>query len=167
MKAVVFPGQGSQRKGMGEGLFDEFPALEKIADTVLGYSIRQLCLEDPRRELNQTQFTQPALFFVDALAYLKMIKDGHKKPDRLAGHSLGEFVALFAAGVFDFETGLKLVKKRGELMSQAKNGGMAAVMGCKSEDVVNLLKRNNPHTDTTILIMSCCQILVFITIHFY
>jgi len=143
MKVVVFPGQGSQKKGMGADLFDEFPEYEQTADAVLGYSIRSLCLEDPNRELNKTQFTQPALFVVNALSYLKIIKDGNKKPDRLMGHSLGEFNALFAAGVFDFETGLKLVKIRGELMSKAKDGGMAAVMGCDVEKVISLLKENN------------------------
>jgi len=146
MKVFAFPGQGSQVKGMGEGLFDAFPEYEQIADTVLGYSIRTLCIEDPNRELNKTQFTQPALFVVNALTYLKRIKDGDAKPDYFIGHSLGEFDALFAAGVFDFETGLKLVKKRGALMSLAKNGGMAAVMGCDADQVMEILKANNLHT---------------------
>src|SRR4051812_36667715 len=127
-KAYVFPGQGSQRKGMGENLFDEFPELTKKADKILGYSIKELCLNDSDSKLNQTQYTQPALYVVNALSYQKKIKDEGKQPDYLAGHSLGEYNALQAAGIFSFEDGLKLVKKRGELMSQAKNGGMAAIL---------------------------------------
>jgi trans-AT polyketide synthase/acyltransferase/oxidoreductase domain-containing protein len=142
MNAFVFPGQGSQKKGMGAELFDLFPDYEAVADTVLGYSIRELCLDDPRRELNKTQFTQPALFVVNALSYLKKIKESNTKPNFILGHSLGEFNALFSAGVFDFETGLKLVKKRGQLMSQAKDGSMAAVIGYDAEKVVSLLKNN-------------------------
>ena len=110
-KTYVFPGQGSQRKGMGGELFDEFPALTKKADKILGYSIKELCLEDPHKQLNQTQYTQPALYVVNALAYKKKIKDGEKEPDFLAGHSLGEYNALQAAGMMGFESGLKLVKK--------------------------------------------------------
>src|SRR5205823_13876450 len=125
MLAYIFPGQGSQTRGMGGNLFDDFPELTAQADAILGYSIKKLCLEDPNQELNQTQFTQPALFVVNALTFLKK----NQKPDYVAGHSLGEYNALFAAEVFDFATGLNLVKKRGELMSEAKNGGMAAVIG--------------------------------------
>ncbi len=143
MIAYVFPGQGSQQKGMGCDLFDKYKELTEVADRVLGYSIKQLCLEDPNHELQQTQFTQPALFVVNALSYLKESKEGTIKPDYVAGHSLGEYSALFAAGVFDFETGLKLVKKRGELMSQAENGGMAAIVGFTDEKVSEILKRYN------------------------
>lgn len=138
MKAYVFPGQGSQRKGMGEGLFDEFPDLIRQADEVLGYSIRELCLTDPEQKLNQTQFTQPALYTVNALSYLKRANAG-AKPDFLAGHSLGEYNALHAAGVFSFEEGLKLVKRRGELMSQALPGAMAAVINCPEERLIAVL----------------------------
>lgn len=142
-KTYIFPGQGSQRKGMGGELFDEFPALTKKADKILGYSIKELCLEDPRRELNQTQFTQPALYVVNALSYQKKLKEGEKEPDFVAGHSLGEYNALQAAGVFSFESGLKLVKKRGELMSQAKNGGMAAILKSSEEEILEILKKGN------------------------
>ena len=139
-KTYVFPGQGSQRKGMGGDLFDEFPELTKKADKILGYSIKELCLNDPDKQLNETQFTQPALYVVNALSYQKKLKDGKKKPDFLAGHSLGEYNALEAAGVFSFENGLKLVKKRGELMSQAKNGGMAAVLNSSEAQIREILK---------------------------
>jgi len=142
MITFVFPGQGSQHKGMGGLLFDEFAEITAQADTVLGYSIKELCLEDPRRRLGQTQFTQPALYTVNALSYLKKIKDTGKTPDYVAGHSLGEYSALFAAGVFDFETGLKLVKKRGKLMSRATDGGMAALLGLNEEKVEDVLIQN-------------------------
>ena len=69
MKAYVFPGQGSQSKGMGAELFDEFKLLTDKADSILGYSIAELCLEDPKEELGQTQFTQPAIYVVNALSY--------------------------------------------------------------------------------------------------
>lgn len=128
MKTYMFPGQGSQARGMGGGLFDEFPELTAKADRILGYSIKTLCLEDPDRSLGKTQFTQPALYVVNALSYYKRVRDTGETPDFLAGHSLGEYNALLAAECFDFETGLKLVKKRGELMSQATDGAMAAIV---------------------------------------
>lgn len=142
MTVYVFPGQGSQVQGMGEGLFAEFPHLTKQADDILGYSIETLCLENPKGKLGQTQYTQPALFTVNAFHYLKRIKETDEKPDYVAGHSLGEYNALFAAGVFDFETGLKLVKKRGELMSQCSGGGMAAVVGLNEQQIEEILGSN-------------------------
>lgn len=140
MKTYMFPGQGSQARGMGGDLFDAFPELTAKADAVLGYSIKELCLEDPRRELGQTQFTQPALYVVNALSYYKRIQDTGETPDYLAGHSLGEFNALLAAECFDFETGLKLVKKRGELMSEMAEGAMAAIVNATREQIEALLK---------------------------
>lgn len=139
-RTYVFPGQGAQKVGMGEQLFDEFADLTRKADKILGYSIKELCLKDPNNELNQTQFTQPALYVVNALSYQKKIKEDKTKPSYLAGHSLGEYNALQAAGIISFEDGLKLVKKRGELMSQAKNGGMAAVLNSSEEDIKAILK---------------------------
>jgi len=136
----VFPGQGSQKKGMGEGLFEAFPELTKIADDILGYSIQALCLEDAGDQLNQTQFTQPALYVVNALTHLQRLKETDLKPDFVAGHSLGEYNALFAAEVFDFETGLRLVQKRGELMAGATGGGMAAVLGMAIDKVREVLE---------------------------
>ncbi len=143
MLAYVFPGQGSQQKGMCSSLFDEFSDLISKADEILGYSIKELCMEDPENKLNQTQYTQPALYIVNALSYLKKIKDTGLKPDFVAGHSLGEYNALFAAGAFDFLTGLTIVKKRAELMSQATGGGMAAVVGLDYEKIKEVLENNN------------------------
>ncbi len=145
MTTYVFPGQGSQAKGMGGDLFSEFPDLVQKANDILGYSITSLCLEGPAN-LNITSFTQPALFVVSALTYLKKAKETGNKPNYVAGHSLGEYSALFAAGVFDFETGLKLVQKRGALMAEASGGKMAAVVGLKSDDVQAVLQKNNLST---------------------
>lgn len=136
----VFPGQGSQKMGMGADLFKLFPDEVAAADAKLGYSIENLCMQDPGGQLNLTQFTQPALYVVNALTYLRKIKEGGKRPDFVAGHSLGEYNALLAAGVFDFITGLTLVQKRGEIMSRVSGGGMAAVIGLGVEQVREVLK---------------------------
>lgn len=143
MKAYVFPGQGSQKKGMGGDLFDLYKDLVLKADNILGYSIKELCLDDPDNQLGQTQFTQPALFVVNALTYLKKKEETPELPDYVAGHSLGEYSALFASEVLDFETGLKIVKYRGQLMSEAKGGGMAAVIGLDADQIEKILKDNS------------------------
>jgi malonyl CoA-acyl carrier protein transacylase len=126
---------------MGKDLFDkipEFVSAEAEIDALLGYSVRTLCLEDPDNRLGQTQYTQPCLYVVNALHYYKAAADG-ARPDFLAGHSLGEYNALMAAGAFDFLTGLRLVRKRGELMAMAKNGAMAAVIGLSAERIMRLI----------------------------
>lgn len=142
LKAIVFPGQGSQRKGMGADLFDEFLEYVEKADRILGYSIKDLCLNDSEGLLNNTAYTQPALYVVCTLSYLKRIREGETLPDYVAGHSIGEYSALFASGIIDFETGLRLVKKRGELMARANGGKMAAVIGLKEDKVREVLKSN-------------------------
>jgi malonyl CoA-acyl carrier protein transacylase len=144
MIAFVFPGQGSQKRGMGGGLFDEvrqYAEVEMEVDEILGYSLRKLCLEDPDNRLKETEFTQPCLYVVNALHYYKAVNQG-ARPDYLAGHSLGEYNALLAAGVFDFLTGLRLAQRRGEMMSRAKNGGMAAVIGLGAGVVAEVIEEN-------------------------
>jgi malonyl CoA-acyl carrier protein transacylase len=124
---------------MGAELFDRYADWTADADRVLGYSIRALCLEDSRGELGQTAFTQPALFVVNAMSYRARIDAGRPAPDFLAGHSLGEYNALLAAGVFDFATGLRLVRARGALMGRVTGGGMAAIIGLEPDRIVRLL----------------------------
>ncbi|WP_432160379.1 ACP S-malonyltransferase [Streptomyces sp. NRRL F-5630] len=141
MKAWLFAGQGSQRAGMGEALFDRFPEYEAVADRVLGESVRALCLEDPDGRLHRTRWTQPALYVVNALACAQATAEG-RAPDVLAGHSLGEYNALLAAGCFGFETGLRIVRRRGELMGEADGGAMLAVVGLAPEAVRALLDRS-------------------------
>ncbi|MBL4976546.1 ACP S-malonyltransferase [Bacillus halotolerans] len=146
MITYVFPGQGSQQKGMGQGLFEQYQYLTDQADQILGYSIKKLCTELGYFDVNHTQYTQPALYVVNALSYLKKLEETGEKPDFAAGHSLGEYNALFAAGAFDFGTGLKLVKKRGELMGRITGGGMAAVIGLDKEQVASVLEEHHLHT---------------------
>jgi rhizoxin biosynthesis acyltransferase len=146
VRAYMFPGQGSQHLGMGAELFDEFKELTELADDILGYSIRRLCTEDPDKQLAQTQYTQPALYIINAFSYFKKLQEDNSRPAFFLGHSLGEYNALLAAGAFDFEMGLRLVKKRGELMGQASSGAMAAIIGCDADLIVQIIRDNNLHT---------------------
>ncbi|MCL2719101.1 MAG: ACP S-malonyltransferase [Lachnospiraceae bacterium] len=142
MKAIIFAGQGSQRKGMGKDLFDQFPELVEKADEILGYSIKELCLENSDNRLESTEYAQPAIYVVNTLAYYKLKQNGICA-DYYAGHSLGEYNALLVAGVFSFEDGLKLVKKRGQLMGREKAGGMAAVIGLHKEEILKIMDKYN------------------------
>jgi malonyl CoA-acyl carrier protein transacylase len=126
---------------MGEQLFPLFPDLVAQANKALGYSITELCLEDPHGCLGRTDYTQPALYVVEALGYLEYVQN-NGKPTYLAGHSVGEYAALFAAGAYDFVTGLKLVQKRGELMNKVAGGGMLAVIGLGEGRIRELLDDN-------------------------
>lgn len=146
MTTLLFPGQGSQAKGMGADLFGSYPAQVAIADRVMGRSIVALCRDDPSGDLRKTQFTQPALYVVGALAFLNWRAQASRDPDWLAGHSLGELTALFAGGAFDFETGLSLVVRRGALMAALGEGGMSAVIGL-DEAVVERVLREFPTLD--------------------
>jgi trans-AT polyketide synthase/acyltransferase/oxidoreductase domain-containing protein len=139
----VFPGQGSQAPGMGAGLFDRFEDWTAEADAILGYSIRTLCVDDPRNELGLTAFTQPAMFVVNAMMYRARQEGGAAAPAFVAGHSLGEYNALHAAEVFDFGAGLRLVTRRGELMSRVRGGGMAAVIGLEPARIEAILGRTD------------------------
>lgn len=143
MRCHVFPGQGVQKKGMGRSLFGRFPELCSRADRVLGYSIEKLCLENPERRLSKTEYAQPAIYVVNALHHLAALED-LPPADCFAGHSLGEYNALCAAGAFDFETGLALVRRRAELMGRAASGGgMAAVVGLSEAAVEQALREHD------------------------
>ena len=131
--AWVFPGQGSQVQGMGVDLQETAIAKEKLATAkeILGWDVMEKCIGD-EDTLSQTIYTQPCLYTIETIL-IDLLNAQGQKPDLVAGHSLGEYVALYAAGVFDFATGLKLVKRRSELMSQAKGGKMVALMKFKRD----------------------------------
>jgi malonyl CoA-acyl carrier protein transacylase len=124
---------------MGGDLFDRYRDWTSQADDILGYSIRELCVDDPRNELGLTAFTQPSLYVVNALTYRARLDGGAAAPAFVAGHSLGEYDALLAAGVFDFGTGLRLVQRRGQLMGRVGGGGMSAVIGLDRKAIQQLL----------------------------
>ena len=131
-----FAGQGAQRKGMGAAVLDRDPERCAAADAILGYSIRQLCLENRDGRLRETRYAQPALYVVGALSALAITD---RAPEFAIGHSVGEYAALLAAGCFDFETGLRLVQRRAELMARADGGGMVAVIGLERDRVTEVL----------------------------
>ncbi|KGF74031.1 malonyl CoA-ACP transacylase [Neosynechococcus sphagnicola sy1] len=127
--AWVFPGQGSQSVGMGMDLLDLPTAREKFqqAEAILGWAVPDLCRGEDAL-LSRTLYTQPCLYVVSSIL-VDLLQQQGEQPDLLAGHSLGEYVALYAAHVFEFEVGLRLVKRRAELMDSASGGIMCALIG--------------------------------------
>ena len=140
----MFSGQGSQYKGMGKKLFSKYREQTDLASNILGYDLEELCIMDPHKQLRQTKYTQPALYTVNAFYYQDQVNGN--TPDYLMGHSLGEYNALLAAGAYDFETGLRLVQKRGELMDAASGGGMAAVIGVSIDQLERILTAEGLNT---------------------
>lgn len=132
--ALIFPGQGSQYAGMGRSLYERYPAARDIfdrADHCLGFSLSKLCFEGPEVELAKTINAQPAIL-TTSVAYLRILQEQGIEPAGAAGHSLGEYTALVAAGSLSFEDAVRLVRQRGRFMQEAVElgrGGMAAVLG--------------------------------------
>ncbi len=145
--AFVFPGQGAQYVGMGRELYLNYPeaaSIFKRADEALGLAISRLCFEGPEEELQKTAVTQPAVLTTSTACLEVFKKEGAPVPSAVAGHSLGEYTALVAAGSFTFEDAVRLVRKRGQYMQEAVplgTGGMAAVMGLPAEEVIEICRR--------------------------
>ncbi|MFE5319637.1 ACP S-malonyltransferase [Paenibacillus sp. NPDC056579] len=141
--AFVFPGQGAQAVGMGKDIYESESAAKQLfqrADEALGYSLSSIIFEGPDTELKITYHTQPALL-TTSIAYLEAFKAKGLAPDYVAGHSLGEYSALVAAGVLSFEDAVRTVRARGEFMEQAVpsgQGAMAAVLGAEREALQKL-----------------------------
>ena len=147
MKAYLFPGQGSQFPGMGKDLFDQSEIAKEmfqVSDEILGFELSTLLIEGSKEDLQQTRVTQPAIFLHSVIT-AKVIGNDFK-PDAVAGHSLGEFSALTAAGAIDFESGLKLVFQRAKAMQKACNlseGRMAAVLGLEDNIVEEICQQTS------------------------
>ncbi|MFI0480832.1 ACP S-malonyltransferase [Actinomadura sp. 9N215] len=150
--AFLFPGQGSQKPGMGKDLVARYPYLRAryfdAADEILGRPLSRMCFEGDAEELNRTENTQPAVFVV-SMAILDVLRAAGLEPDAVAGHSLGEYSALVCAGALDFPAALRLVDRRGTLMSQvnaANPGAMAALIGVPADRVGAICAEARLHT---------------------
>ncbi|MBW3623145.1 MAG: ACP S-malonyltransferase [Armatimonadetes bacterium] len=145
-RAYVFPGQGAQAVGMGRDLAEHHPAAARVfeeADSALGISLSTLCFEGPEEALKDTANAQPAIVAASIAAYEAFRAAGGPQADMMAGHSLGEYSALIAAGAMTFPTGIRLVRRRGELMAEAgkqRGGTMAAILGLENDALHRLCK---------------------------
>ena len=142
--AFIYPGQGAQTPGMGVSLVDSFPqaaAVFDCASEIAGYDMLDLCANGPAEKLSRTCYTQPALYTVEA-AITDILRTRGVRPDMVAGHSLGEFAAWYAAEVYSFEDGLRIVLERGRLMDEVDpdgKGTMMAVIGMDRADIEKVI----------------------------
>ena len=142
----LFPGQGSQYAGMGRDLAESFPVAKKTfeeADRALGFAISELCFSGPEEQLKLTENTQPAILTVSVAAY-RVLEENGMRPNYVAGHSLGEYSALVAAGALTFADAVALVRKRGQYMQQAVpvgEGAMAAILGLPPGRVAEICRK--------------------------
>lgn len=136
--AFIFPGQGSQYPGMGKDIAEQYPEAREIfarADAALGFNLSEICFRGPEEVLNRTAYTQPAILTV-SVACWRVLDAAGIRPDFVAGHSLGEYSALVAAGVLDFPAAVKLVHYRGQWMDAACPQGLGAMVACLGLDAV-------------------------------
>jgi len=144
--AFIFPGQGSQTVGMGKELYERFDVAKAVfdaADAALGFSITNMCFNGPEDELRKTFNTQPAILTVSIACY-EVLKQHGLQPNIVAGHSLGEYSALVAAGALPFGDAVRLVRKRGQLMQEAVplgEGSMAAILGLERQIVIDICQK--------------------------
>lgn len=145
-RAFVFPGQASQYKGMGKELYQKYPLCRQVfeqADNALGFKISQLCFQGPEESLKLTENTQPAILTV-SIAVWKLLQNYGYKPNYVAGHSLGEYSALVAAGAMSLADAVVIVRKRGQYMQEAaplNKGKMAAIIGLSNKEVAEICQQ--------------------------
>jgi len=145
VRAFVFPGQGSQAVGMGKAAAEEFPEARAVfdaADRVLGFSLSRLCFEGPDSDLQLTANTQPAVLAM-SIALHRVLQAQGQRPDVVAGHSLGEYSALVAAGALELEDAVALVRRRGELMQEAVPAGTGATPSNGASSAARAARHNS------------------------
>lgn len=158
--AFVFPGQGAQKVGMGKDFYDNYDVTKKMfkeADEALGYSIMKMCFEGPEEDLKLTANTQPAILTISCIAN-EILKENGIQPEITGGHSLGEYSALVAAGVLNFQDAVALVHKRGSYMQEAVpvgEGGMAAIIGVDRDKIVEVCQQVSAESPVQAVNFNC------------
>lgn len=141
--AVVFPGQGSQYPGMGKDIAQKFECANQVyeqAERITGLELREICFGNAGDKLSNTMYTQPCLLATSLACYAAFKESFELEPSFLCGHSAGEYAAVAEAGIISFKNAFELIRVRGKLMSQADEGGMAALIGASREEVLKLCK---------------------------
>ena len=158
--AFVFPGQGAQKVGMGKDFYDNYDVAKKMfkeADEALGYSIMKMCFEGPEEDLKLTANTQPAILTISCIAN-EILKENGIQPEITGGHSLGEYSALVAAGVLNFQDAVALVHKRGSYMQETVpvgEGGMAAIIGVDRDKIVEVCQQASAESSVQAVNFNC------------
>ena len=158
--AFVFPGQDAQKVGMGKDFYDNYDVAKKMfkeADEALGYSIMKMCFEGPEEDLKLTANTQPAILTISCIAN-EILKENGIQPEITGGHSLGEYSALVAAGVLNFQDAVALVHKRGSYMQEAVpvgEGGMAAIIGVDRDKIVEVCQQVSAESPVQAVNFNC------------